>query len=250
MSIPSGDIVSQMIWFGKSDIGLKRSVNEDAFMLSPEFGFCSVADGIGGASAGEVASRIFIESACKMFSSLGEPSEGGVAEAITRVFWSANEKIRKCKKENPYYKGMGCTAELMAWSSRHITLGHVGDSRTYLYRAGDLRQITRDHTFIQDQVDKKLIDPGQAKKHPLRNVILRAVGEKDSLEVDVIRGMSKSDDIFLVCSDGLTEMVDDAAIREILSLSISLPQKIEVLIELANKAGGNDNITVLLGQVR
>jgi len=237
-----------MIWFGKSDIGLKRNVNEDAFILKPEVGFCSVADGIGGASAGEVASRIFIESACEMFLSLREQSEGGVVEAIKKTFWSANEKIRNCKKENPHYKGMGCTAELMAWFNYRITLGHVGDSRAYLYRAGDLRQITRDHTFIQDQVDKKLINPSEAKKHPLRNVILRAVGEKDSLEVDVIRGMSKPDDIYLLCSDGLTEMVDDTVIKDVLSLSLSLSKKIEILIELANKAGGNDNITVLLGQ--
>ena len=141
---------------------------------------------------------------------------------------------------------MGCTAELMAFSDASYILGHVGDSRTYLFRQGRLKQITQDHSLVQDQIDRGLLTPEEAKKHSLRNVILRAVGAKETLAVDLITGKVMAGDLFLLCSDGLTGMVDDPPIEETLSLSISLVQKVERLITLAKEAGGNDNITVVL----
>jgi protein phosphatase len=144
---------------------------------------------------------------------------------------------------------MGCTAELIAFYNQHFVLGHVGDSRTYLFRQGRLRQLTRDHSFVQDQVDQGLITPKEAKVHSLKNVILRAVGIDDPLAVDLIRGKSHPGDLFLLCSDGLTDLVDEASIQETLSPPLSLTTKGDRLIEQAKSRGGFDNITVILCEV-
>ena len=144
---------------------------------------------------------------------------------------------------------MGCTAEVLAFYDQSYVVGHVGDSRTYLFREGQLRQITRDHSVVQEQLDEGLITPEEARNHALRHVILRAVGVRDTLAVDLIRGKNRPGDIFLLCSDGLTDMVEDTLIREVLVLSLGLNQKVDRLIELAKSAGGRDNITVILCEV-
>ena len=137
----------------------------------------------------------------------------------------------------------------MTFFDQKYVLGHVGDSRTYLFREGQLRRLTRDHSFVQDQMDQNLITPAEAKGHSLRHVILRAVGVDERLAVDLIRGRGLSGDLFLLCSDGLTDMVDDTAIHDVLSLSLDLPQKGERLIELAKSYGGFDNITLILCEI-
>ena len=144
---------------------------------------------------------------------------------------------------------MGCTAELFSFYGMNYILGHVGDSRTYLLRQGKLRQITRDHSLIQDQIDEGLVSPAEARTHALRNVIVRAVGVEEALPVDLVRGKSQPGDIFLLCSDGLTDMLADDQIQELLSLSLSPLEKVEKLVEAAKSAGGYDNITVALCEV-
>ncbi len=144
---------------------------------------------------------------------------------------------------------MGCTAELIAFSNQNYVLGHVGDSRTYLYRKGQLRQMTHDHSLIQEQVDQGIITPDEAKRHSLRNIILRAVGTQETIAVDLIRGKAQFGDLFLLCSDGLTDMIDDLLIQEVLSLPVDIVQKGEKLIDLARLKGGFDNITVVLCEV-
>jgi protein phosphatase len=241
--------MSKIACLGKSDIGLKRSNNEDAFILKPETGIAAVADGMGGAAAGEIASRIFTETAMEVFSTPDSSSGQGLFESIQQTFRMANERILNHVKSNPSHQGMGCTAELIAFSNESYILGHVGDSRTYLWRQERLKQLTRDHSLVQEQVDQGLITPEDARRHSLRNVILRAVGISETLAVDFIRGKCQPGDIFLLCSDGLTDMVEDHSVQTILSLPANLFTKVERLVESAKSAGGYDNITVVLCEI-
>jgi serine/threonine protein phosphatase PrpC len=235
----------RIISFGKSDIGLKRSNNEDAFVLEPDLRFFALADGMGGAASGEVASQIFIETVLKVFSKVDKRSEQETLEFVQNAFRLANESILNRAGE-PHHHGMGCTAELLAFYGQNYVLGHVGDSRTYHFRQGQLRQMTKDHSLIQDQLDQGLITQDEARRHAHRNVILRAVGVDQVLAVDLVKGKCLPGDIFLLCSDGLTDMTDDISIQNVLSLPLHLAQKGEKLIELAKSAGGYDNITIIL----
>lgn len=236
-------------FFGKSDVGLKRKNNEDVFVVSPEFGFCLAADGMGGAAAGELASRFFAETAAEVFSGSDHRSEDETLGLVQKTFSFANKRVLDHVKENVHHKGMGCTAELVAFFEEGFVLDHIGDSRTYRLREGHLKQLTQDHSLVQDQVNQGLITPEQARNHQLRNVILRAVGVNDHLALDLLRGKIFSGDIFLLCSDGLTDMVEDTFIHGVLSSAITLPQKADKLIESAKSAGGLDNITVVLSEI-
>lgn len=241
--------VPRLICFGKSDKGLKRSQNEDAFVVRPELCLCVVSDGIGGAAAGQLASRTFAETALEVFTRAEAQSEEERVDSVQRAFRLAHERILNCVKENPHYQGMGCTAELAVFYNESCILGHVGDSRTYLFRKGQLEQLTRDHSLVQDEIDQGLITAADARKHSMRHVILRAVGVNETLAVDTLKGKILPGDIFLLCSDGLTDMVDDKRIEETLSSPLGLPQKGEELIQLAKSAGGYDNITVILSEI-
>jgi protein phosphatase len=236
------------IFFARSHVGLKRRNNEDAYVLHPDGCVGAVADGMGGAAAGEEASRIFVETAKDVFSDLDPaqvPEEEG-ARLVQKTFLWANERILDHVKAHPNHKGMGCTAEVLALFGSRFVLGHMGDSRTYRVRNGQMRQLTKDHSFVQEQVDEGLITADEARNHPMRNVVLRAVGVKRDPAVDLIRGDVRVGDRFLLCSDGLTDMVEDAFIESILSSADPLPQQVETLIEMANSAGGKDNITVAI----
>ncbi len=235
--------------YGKSDPGLKRSNNEDAFLVKPEIGLFAVADGMGGAAAGEIASQIFIDTALEVFSVRSDNIAEEKSQLVQEVFRQANERILQHAMENPDHQGLGCTAELITFFDQNYALGHVGDSRAYLLRAGQLKQLTRDHSYLQEQIDQGLLRPEEAKKHSLRHVILRAVGIEETLALDLLRGRVLPGDLFLLCSDGLTDMVDDTDIQNILLASLRLDHKVEALIELAKSGGGKDNITVVLCEV-
>ncbi len=234
--------------FGKTDVGLVRQNNEDAFIMKPELGLWAVADGMGGEERGEVASRIFSETALELFSALAGRSEEEVRQLVQKTFRLANERILNWADENQVEK-MGCTAELITFCASGYVIGHVGDSRTYRFRRGELMRITRDHSWVQAQLDEGLLTPAEARKSPLRNIILRAVGTEDSLAVDLLGGRSMPGDIYLLCSDGLSSMVDGPIIQEALSRPFSLSQKVDQLIEGVKMAGGYDNITVILCEV-
>ncbi|MCP4627875.1 MAG: Stp1/IreP family PP2C-type Ser/Thr phosphatase [bacterium] len=236
-------------FFGKTDVGLKRTNNEDDFVISPELGFCLAADGMGGAAAGELASRFFAESATEVFSGADRRTERETLDLVQKAFSFANKRILDHVKESVHHKGMGCTAELVAFSDEGFVLGHIGDSRTYRLRNGQLKQLTQDHSLVQGQIDQGLITPEEARSHHLRNVILRAVGVSDNLALDLLKGKTFSGDLFLLCSDGLTDMVDDSLIGQVLSSATALPQKVDELIDSAKSAGGLDNITVVLSEV-
>jgi protein phosphatase len=232
--------------FGKSDTGLCRSNNEDAFVLNPGSGFMALADGMGGSASGEVASKIFIDTADEVFRESTEESTLKISRYVQKTFQMANERILKMSHENPDHQGMGCTAELIAFAGRSYVLGHVGDSRTYLFRESELRQITRDHSVVQDQVDQGIITIEEARKHALRHVIHRSIGTVKNLVIDLIIGEYSPGDLFLLCSDGLTDMVNDASIVDTLSQPLHLSKKVDSLIKSANSCGGHDNITVIL----
>ncbi|GBC60100.1 serine/threonine protein phosphatase [Desulfonema ishimotonii] len=234
---------------GRTDVGLKRSNNEDIFIVRPELNFCLVADGMGGAAAGELASRFFAETALGIFSKAKKNGETELPGLVQKAFTLANKRILSHVKTDRSHEGMGCTAELLAFFSGGFVLGHMGDSRTYRFRNGKLKQLTHDHSLVQNMVDQGLISSEEARTHSHRNVILRAVGIEKNISLDLVKGKTLPGDLFLLCSDGLTDMVDDTLIREVLSSDISLPQKVEGFIDLAKLAGGFDNITVVLSQV-
>jgi protein phosphatase len=234
------------IFVGKTDTGLKRGNNEDVFSLSPEQDFCLAADGMGGAAAGEVASKIFAEAALEIFSDNTHRSEKEILYRVQKTYSLANEKILEHVAQHPSHRGMGCTAELLAFFDEGFILGHVGDSRTYRLRDGQLEQLTQDHTLVQQQLQEGLITSDQAKNHPMRNVIYRAVGIKEELTIDLLNEKVYPQDLFLLCSDGLTDMIQDDQIQDILCSDIDIDQKAENLIESAKVAGGTDNITVVL----
>ena len=232
---------------GKTHHGRKRPSNEDALWWDENRASCAVADGMGGAAAGEIASAFFVETAKNLITS--DPSTSP-PELVQEVFATANRRIQEHVRTHPSHQGMGCTAELLVVNRGHYTLGHVGDSRTYLLRNGRLSRLTRDHSLVQEQLDQGVISPREAQNHPLRHVILRAVGIEDQLALDLIRGPVEPGDLFLLCTDGLTDMVDDDTILTILGNSNPLIHKVEQLVDEANRAGGRDNITVVLLHVQ
>jgi protein phosphatase len=235
---------------GKSDVGLRRSNNEDAFHVEVAAGFFALADGMGGAAAGEVASRIFVDAAREDFSGAGLSSSAeSTVERVRRIFQRANEQTLRLARENPRYRGMGCTAELLAFAGSDYVLGHVGDSRTYLFREGRLYQETRDHSLLQEQIDAGILSRNDARSHSLKGLISRAVGVEEHLPVDLKVGEALPGDIFLLCSDGLTDLVTDPTIQEVLSGPSELDRKVDALIGMAKTAGGHDNVTVILCQI-
>ena len=239
----------QNIFCGQTDIGLKRENNEDAFILDSELDFCLAADGMGGAAAGELASKIFADTAQEIFNGQTDRSQKEVLYRVQEAFRVANQKILEHVVQNTSHKGMGCTAELLAFSDEGFILGHMGDSRTYRLRKGKFEQLTQDHSLVQQQLEEGLISEDQIRHHPLRNVIYRAVGIKEELSLDLTIGKTVTQDIFLLCSDGLTDMIMDDQIQDILCLDSDNHRKVEELIERAKAAGGIDNITVVLAAI-
>ncbi len=234
--------------FGMTHKGLVRPNNEDNYLVDKDKGVFAVSDGMGGAASGEIASKLFIESVKKTFLRTIKNQEYAI-KLIKKAFLMANEAILKYATTNLEHHGMGCTGELLVFLNKSYVIGHVGDSRTYLFRNKRLRQLTRDHTLVQDQVDKGLINKDEARMHPRRNVITRAIGISESLALDVLKGKHKNGDIFLICSDGLTSMVSDEEISKILITDQPIKVMVKALVNQANEAGGKDNITVILLKV-
>ncbi|MBT8339411.1 MAG: Stp1/IreP family PP2C-type Ser/Thr phosphatase [Desulfatitalea sp.] len=236
-------------FFGKTDVGQVRSNNEDTFMINAGARFCLVADGMGGAAAGEMASQIFAQTAADIFDTVLPASEQTLVDQVQAAFLQANDRILAHAAKFPEHKGMGCTAELLAFTSTGFVVGHMGDSRTYRLRQGNFKQLTKDHSLVQDQIDQGLITEAQARSHRMRNIILRAVGVRPSPALDTLRGPIFSGDLFLLCSDGLTDLIEDQQIVKVLQNNSGLAAKVNRLVEIANSAGGKDNITVVLAKI-
>ncbi len=239
----------RIIACGQSDIGLRRTSNEDAWRADITAGFFLVADGMGGAAAGEVASGLFVRTANRILSPGPVCSGSLTVSRVENVFAEAHRTIRAHVQQHPHCSGMGCTADLLVVHDTGFVLGHVGDSRTYLFRAGRLELLTHDHTLVQQQVEQGIISPSEAREHRMRNVILRAVGAGGVPEVDIIRRALAVGDLFLLCTDGFSDMVEDEQIRAIVAGPETLQEKASRCISEARRCGGRDNITVVLMEI-
>lgn len=235
---------------GITDIGLRRSNNEDSFATNSKAEFCLVADGMGGAAAGELASKIFTDTATRIIQQTPYRSEQDAILLVKETFLTANTKIRQHILQTPDHSGMGCTADLLLFYDHGFILGHIGDSRTYRLRQERFVRLTKDHSLVQEQLDQGIISKEEARTHRLRNVISRAVGTSDQLEVDIIRGRYFAGDLFLLCSDGLTDMVSEETIESTVNNDSSLLKRANLLIDQAKAGGGRDNITVVLVEVK
>ena len=222
-----------------SDVGRQRQGNEDSFLeRSPLF---AVADGMGGARAGEVASRLAMEAFEKQLKKADRPEED-----IAEVARDANRRIHKMAQEDAALAGMGTTLVAAYVTGRDVAVGHVGDSRLYRLRNGELERLTQDHSLVEEFVRQGKLTPEEAEVHPQRSIITRALGPEAEVEVDTFTYPGRGGDVYLICSDGLTGMVSEGEVAEILNERESLEDAAEKLIAAANENGGKDNITVVM----
>lgn len=246
--------------FGLTDVGRKRRHNEDAYLLDAERGLFVVADGMGGHAAGEVASRITVESIQEFIAGTEDEHENTwpfgfnnryslEGNRLTTAVEKANEKVMRAVQNRPELKGMGTTVVAALFDADRATLVHVGDSRAYLYRGGELKRLTDDHSWVQEQVNAGILSEDEAKTHPLKNVVTRALGGAPHVAVDLIEVPITTGDRFLLCSDGLTGMISDEEIVELLKNPSVLDTAVHGLIDLANEHGGIDNVTAIVVEV-
>jgi PPM family protein phosphatase len=230
----------------RTDTGRVRRQNEDALLVRPDIGVHAVADGMGGHAAGEVASAIavdIIERTVQHAAAHGTDPLHAIEDAVL----AANAAILAEAHRDPARQGMGTTATvLITPDDTRYRIAHVGDSRAYLLRDDDLRQITVDHTWVHEQVRRGYLTEEGARRHPFASVLTRVVGTEAEVRVDVIDGDTRPGDVFLLCSDGLTAVLDDAALRVVLSRPDSLEERADALVRPAFEGGGPDNITVVL----
>lgn len=227
----------------RTDTGRQRNANEDSlYTAAPLF---VVADGMGGAQAGEVASKAAAEAFAGDLPQA--PPERVLGETIT----AANRTIHDLARKDPGLAGMGTTitAAIVDLEAEEVAIGHVGDSRAYRLRGAGLEQLTRDHSLVEEMRRKGQLTDAQAEDHPQRSIITRALGPEPEVQVDLQTVPAQPGDVFLICSDGLTTMLDDGKIAAILSRATSLQSGVRALVDEANRAGGRDNITVVAFRV-
>jgi PPM family protein phosphatase len=228
---------------GLSHRGRRRRHNEDAYVVQPPL--FAVADGMGGAKAGEVASALAAD-AVQESGNDGESGEARVAALIEE----ANRRVFRRASEDREASGMGTTMTVALVEGDEVAIGHVGDSRAYLIRDGRLEQLTDDHSLVAELVRSGKLTPEEAETHPQRSVITRALGTEADVDVDTFSVQSAPGDLFLLCSDGLTSMVDDETILDAVERNrADLEEAAKALINAANRGGGEDNITVVFFEV-
>jgi serine/threonine protein phosphatase PrpC len=241
-----------------TDVGRKRKGNEDSHFVNPEQNLFVVADGMGGHAAGEVASRIAVESINEFICLTGGDEEitwpFGLDENISydgnrlkTAIRFANKRVIEATREKTEYEGMATTVAAVLVDDTVANLGHVGDSRVYLFRDEGVRQLTSDHSWVNEQLLSGVISADQARSHPLRNVVTRALGGKSDLQVEMQIHKIEAGDVLMLCSDGLTTMLpDDEMGKLVKEAGDDLREAAESLVTAANDRGGEDNITVLL----
>jgi protein phosphatase len=225
--------------FSLTDVGRQRNANEDAyFVLDPVY---AVADGMGGARAGEVAAKNAVDELAGLGG--GRPvSEKELAVAVEH----ANSRIHELSRKDEALAGMGTTVTAIAVGEREVAIAHVGDSRAYRLRDGELERLTHDHSLVDEMVRAGKLTPEEAEVHPQRSIITRALGPEPAVEVERMSYPARAGDVYLICSDGLTTMVPEDGLGSILRARSSLKQAATELVRAANEAGGRDNITVVL----
>jgi len=226
-----------------TDTGRKRRRNEDAYVVAPPL--FAVADGMGGAQAGEVASKLAA-------AALSDTDAGSLTgtERVTSLFQEANRRIYERSATDPAVSGMGTTMTVALVEGDEVVIGHVGDSRAYLLRDGRIEQLTDDHSLVAELIRSGKLSAEEAETHPQRAVITRALGTDPDVDVDAFAVHAQAGDLFLVCSDGLTTMVDDEDILALLQRHHDdLPRAAKALVADANRHGGEDNITVVAFEI-
>ena len=241
-------------YFHAIDTGRARSNNEDSVAVDETTSLAVLADGMGGYNAGEVASNMatsFIKAELGRWLSeaASRASDIEIRRAMEICVDNANRAIFNAANANPQYAGMGTTLVVAVFREDQLRLGHVGDSRAYRWRGGQLSQITRDHSLLQEQIDAGLISPEQAAFSANKNLVTRAVGVEDTVLLETHLHEMQPGDIYLMCSDGLSDMLDDAMIARLLQSHESLAAAGGALIAAANEAGGKDNIALILVRV-
>jgi len=234
---------------GNTDVGVVRSGNEDSFLLNCAGGLFIVADGMGGHAAGEVASEMAVQIVSTELGSLRGLSDAEAASRMRSAIRKANAAIFDRTLAEHDKRGMGTTATVMVLFSRRYLIGQVGDSRAYLLREGDLLQLTKDHSYVQEQVDAGLLTPEQARTHPYSNVITRCVGANEDVAPDIYFGNLERGDVVLLASDGLTGMLEDQQLATIMSAEENPETCVNTMIADANRRGGLDNITAIVIRV-
>jgi serine/threonine protein phosphatase PrpC len=244
--------------YGRSDVGRRRKLNEDSYLVCSEPPLFAVCDGMGGHNAGEVASKMAIETLAAFVEKSQREKEvtwpygldvnlSFDGNRLKTAIKLANKKVFRAADNREDYTGMGTTAVAALVTGNAMTIGSAGDSRCYLLRGGVLTQVTRDDSWVSAALGEGILSSEEVERHPLRNVITKAVGAKDAIDLDVIEQKLEPGDVCLLCSDGLHSMVSDA---EILGHLTPFPESLETaagrLIDAANEAGGKDNVTVVL----
>jgi len=245
---------------GRTHVGMKRAHNEDSLRLFREENLFIVADGMGGHASGEVASQMSVETLAEFFRATAEDDEitwpykmdKGRRYEENRVVTGiklSNRRIHEAAARDAKLKGMGTTIVVTFFMDGICYIGHVGDSRVYRFRAGQLVQLTEDHSLLNDYIKMRQLTPEEIEAFPHKNVIVRALGMKDSVQVDIMHEGAQPGDVYLLCSDGLSGMISDEQMANILRNGADLDAQCEALIDGANEAGGTDNITVILVRI-
>ena len=227
--------------YSRTDVGRQRNANEDDLFAAADAGLFAVADGMGGARAGEVAAKAAVE----QLAGLKEKREVGERE-LASVVEEANRRIHELSRSDEALAGMGTTMTAVSVGDGEVAIAHVGDSRAYRLRDDELERLTHDHSLVDEMVRAGRLTPEEAEVHPQRSIITRALGPEPQVEVERMTYPARSGDVYLICSDGLTTMVPEDAVADILRGRSSLRQAAEDLVRVANEAGGKDNVTVVL----
>ncbi|AKJ01895.1 Stp1/IreP family PP2C-type Ser/Thr phosphatase [Archangium gephyra] len=245
---------------GLTDVGRKRNHNEDSFLIDDELQLYVVADGMGGHAGGGTASRIAVETIDKElrraregrdnpFVTTSNLQDALLPDALRTAVERACLAIFTTAQEDPRLSGMGTTVISLVVRDNQAFFAHVGDSRAYLVRGPLIQQISEDHSLVNEQIKAGMITPEEAKHSRYKNIITRSVGFEEEVQVDVMGVVAEPGDVFLLCSDGLANMVEDRELHEAVQASASLADVPKRLIDLANERGGDDNITVIVVQV-
>jgi serine/threonine protein phosphatase PrpC len=241
---------------GLTHVGRQRQHNEDAFLVADDAKLFLVADGMGGHAAGEIASRIAVDSISEFILHTKEDDGtwphaydehfGRATNRLMAALRLANTRVLEAMRKDARLRGMGTTVVACLADDSKISVAHVGDSRAYLIRNGELSRLTNDHSWVFEQVQAGMLTEAEAEKHPLRNVITRALGGALSVTPDAAEVDAQSGDVYLLCSDGLTGMVPEDEILRIVSEHADLEKACQKLIDIANERGGLDNVTAIL----
>lgn len=238
-------------YFSLSHPGRLRANNEDSVTTHPEAGTAVLADGMGGYNAGEIASAMATslirqELDAWLLAGGHTASPEHLQRAMQVSVGNANLAICHAARDNPQYRGMGTTLVMAVLQPGLATVGHVGDSRCYLWRGGSLRALTRDHSLLQEQIDAGLLSPQDAFNAPHKNLVTRALGVETDVRLDVQTHALEPGDVLMLCSDGLNDMLRDEQMAEVLAAGLSLSDTGHALVQAANSAGGRDNISLIM----